>query len=90
MKWLALAALLLCAADDDVVILTVGASQTVKLGYKPSMTICDDTNVVKVEDAGDSIRLTGLREGKTACGFRKAAGMPGRVLTITVVKPSKR
>ena len=89
MKWLALVALLALGADDDVVILTVGASQTVKLGYKPGMTICDDTTVVKVEDTGDAIRLTGLREGKTACGFRKAGGLPGRVLQVTVVAPKK-
>ena len=85
MKWLALAAFLL--AGDDVVILTVGASTTIELGYKPSMTICDDTNVVKVEDAGDAIRLTGKHEGKTACSFRRAAGIPGRVVKITVVAP---
>jgi hypothetical protein len=90
MKWLALATLLLAAADEDVVILTVGASQEISLGYKPSMTICDDTSVVKVEDAGDAIRLTGLREGKTACGFRKAGGIPGRVVQVTVVAPAKK
>jgi hypothetical protein len=88
-KWLALAALLALGADEDVVILTVGASQTVKLGYKPTMTICDDTNVVKVEDDGDAVRLTGIREGKTACGFRKAGGIPGRVLQVTVIAPKK-
>jgi hypothetical protein len=87
MKWLALAALLV--AGDDVVVLTVGASKLIELGYKPSMTICDDTNVVKVEDAGDALRLTGMHEGKTACSFRRAGGIPGRVVQVTVVAPKK-
>ena len=86
MKWLALLALL---AADDVVVLTVGASKTIELGYKPSMTICDDTNVVKVEDTGAAIRLTGMHEGKTSCGFRRAGGIPGRVVQVTVVAPKK-
>ena len=85
MNWLALAALLV--AGDDVVILTVGASTNIELGYKPSMTICDETNVVKVEDAGEAIRLTGKHEGKTVCSFRRAGGIPGRIVKITVVAP---
>jgi hypothetical protein len=87
-RWLFLGAfLLLGAADEDKMILEVGEAKVLHLGYKPGMIVCDDLKIVKVEDAGDAIRMTGLAEGKTSCGFRKSAGLPGRVVDVEVVAP---
>jgi hypothetical protein len=38
----------------------------------PVSVICDDTSVVAVEDAGTSLRITGLKAGATACSFGSA------------------
>jgi hypothetical protein len=38
-------------------------------GFLPAQVICDDLSIVRVEDAGTSFRITGLKEGSTLCSF---------------------
>src|SRR5262245_36086831 len=46
---------------------------------------CDDRSVVRVEDAGDHLRLVGLKEGKTLCGFGGPKAMRFTVYEIIVI-----
>jgi hypothetical protein len=54
-------------------------------GFLPAQVVCDDLSVIKVEDAGDHFRLTGLKAGKTLCGFSSVAPSGRRrLLEITI------
>jgi hypothetical protein len=71
----ALAALVLLVPAADHVDLakheievTVGTSVLVTLP-KPAQGICDDTSLVRVEDATTALRVVGLAAGHTRCGF---------------------
>ena len=72
------------AAAGDRLTLYVGKSILWSPGY-PSITIvCDDRSLVQVEDAGEKLRLTGLRPGRTRCGFWQSQGIR-RVVEIEVL-----
>jgi hypothetical protein len=69
--------------------LTVGQS----LDYTTQMTqvYCDDKTLVQFDDVGPAIRLTGLKEGTTLCGFRvfySEKRVDNTVYTV-VVKPAR-
>jgi hypothetical protein len=65
--------------------LEIGKSREWAAGFAPAQVVCDDTDVVRVEDAGKAFKLTGLKAGKTHCSFWSMA-LPGvrRTLEITV------
>ena len=54
--------------------LIVGRPVALQPPALPVSVICDDTSIVRVEDAGDRLVVTGLRPGSTACSF----GTPSR------------
>jgi hypothetical protein len=69
----------------DRLVLRVGKPMLWSPGY-PSVTIsCDDRSLLRIEDAGEKLRLTGLRPGQTRCGFWQATGIR-RVVEIAVVE----
>jgi hypothetical protein len=54
-------------------------------GFLPAQVVCDDLTIIRVEDAGDHFRLTGLKAGTTLCGFSSVAPSGRRrVLEIAV------
>jgi len=69
------------------VTLRVGQPVPFTPGALPTQVICDDVSVVRVDDAGDHLRLTGLRPGSTACSFGSAATPGQRVLYRFLVVP---
>jgi hypothetical protein len=71
-------------AAGERLTLHVGKAILWSPGY-PSITIvCDDRSLVQVEDAGEKLRLTGLRPGRTRCGFWQSPGLR-RVVEIEVL-----
>jgi hypothetical protein len=50
----------------------------------PASVICDDLAVLRVEDAGTYLRLTGLKPGETACSFGSLF-TPGRRLVYRFI-----
>jgi hypothetical protein len=55
-------------------VLVVGQPIAFKPPTLPVSIICDDLSVVRVEDAGTFLRITGLRPGATSC----SVGSPQR------------
>jgi hypothetical protein len=53
-------------------VLIVGRPVAFRPAALPVSIICDDTSVVRVEDAGTFLRLTGLKPGATECSFGSA------------------
>lgn len=53
-------------------------------GFLPAQVVCDDLTVIKVEDAGQTFKITGLKAGSTLCGFTSTA-MRGRRRVIEFV-----
>ena len=49
--------------------LTVGEPAAFTPAELPVSVICDDLTVLRVEDAGTFLRLTGLKPGSTQCSF---------------------
>jgi hypothetical protein len=43
----------------------------------PATVVCDDLSIVRVDDAGSYLRLTGLQPGATDCSFGSLLA-PGR------------
>jgi hypothetical protein len=68
-----LTAALLCApaagAGVHQVTLKVGKPVPFTPGALPTQIVCDDLSVLRVQDAGDHLRLTGLKPGSTECSF---------------------
>lgn len=66
--------------------IVVGQSKLLQLGAAAGAGTCDDTSVVRVEDAGSALRIVALKVGKTDCGFWTQLN-PGRhtLVHITVV-----
>ena len=84
--WLALALLAQPPALPAVeVVLEVGQTTTLALGYRPIVTVCDDLSIIEVEPDVGIVRLTGLRPGATQCSFRKIGSIPGPPVSIRVV-----
>lgn len=57
--------------------LTVGQPVAFVPVERPVTVICDDLSVLRVDDAGTYLRLTGLKPGATACSFSSLL-TPGR------------
>jgi hypothetical protein len=65
--------------------LTRGKPIDFRPGFFPAQVVCDDLAIVKVEDAGDHFRISGLKAGTTLCGFSSIAPSgKRRVLEIVV------
>jgi hypothetical protein len=58
-------------------VLVVGQPVAFRPPALPVSVICDDTSIIRVEDAGTFLRLTGLRAGTTTCSFGSPL-QPGR------------
>jgi hypothetical protein len=74
---------------------TVDGTAELRLGFVCIESRCDDKEVVRVEDGGDHLKLRGLKEGRTRCGFWKEQNpKPHRLFEVTVTskppKPPKR
>lgn len=63
----------------------VGHSKPLSLGGPVSVGICDDKSIVSVGDGTDALKLTGLKVGKTKCGFWKPAETTGTHTVIEVI-----
>ena len=57
--------------------LTVGRPVAFVPVETPVSVICDDLSVLRVDDEGTYLRLTGLKAGATACSFSSLL-TPGR------------
>jgi len=70
----ALIVALVVAAAGQTHVLVVGQPIAFNPPTLPVSIICDDLSVVRVEDAGTFLRITGLRPGATSC----SVGSPQR------------
>jgi hypothetical protein len=72
----------------------VGKSVELRLGFVCIEWVCDDKSIARVEDGGDHLKLKGLAEGKTLCGFwKEKSPRPHRLFEVTVTAdkpPPKR
>jgi hypothetical protein len=74
----------------ETLTVAVGRHAELRLGWICIEARCDDTSVVRVEDGGDHLRLVGLAEGKTRCGFwKERSPAPHRLIEVVVV-PAKK
>lgn len=82
------------AEGPEKISVKVGKSVELRLGFVCIEARCDDTAIVRVEDGGDHLKLKGLAEGKTLCGFWKERHpKPHRLFEVTVTadkQPPKR
>jgi hypothetical protein len=55
----------------------------------PALGVCDDTNVARVVDAWNVLRVVGVAPGRTLCGFHsRVRGLfPPRVYDVQVTEP---
>jgi hypothetical protein len=77
------------AAEEgpEKVSVAVGKTVELRLGFVCIESRCDDTEVVRVEDGGDHLKLRGLKQGRTLCGFWKESNpKPHRLFEVTVTK----
>jgi hypothetical protein len=73
----------------ETITIKVGKPAELRLGFVCIQSICDDEGIVRVEDGGDHLRLVGLAEGATRCGFwRDKSPYPHRLIRV-VVTPDK-
>jgi len=72
----------------------VGEAYQLRLGFIIVGLVCDDTSVVRVEDGGDHLRLVGLAQGQTKCGFwsNPQSPAPSKVYEVVVTRapPTRR
>ena len=71
----------------------VGKTVELRLGFVCIESRCDDAEVVRVEDGGDHLKLRGLKQGRTLCGFwKERSPKPHRLFEVTVTadQPPKR
>jgi hypothetical protein len=54
--------------------ISVGQTAKVRVMYAHPFRICDDLKIVKVEDEYNYVKFTGLKPGRTACGFFSEIG----------------
>src|SRR4051812_31071985 len=64
-------------AAEPTHVLLVGQPIAVRPEALPVSVICDDTSIIRVEDAGTFLKVTGLRPGATQCSVGSAL-RPGR------------
>ena len=80
-------ALLLVVGDppgEEARTLTVGEPVAFVPTELPVTVICDDLSVLRVDEEGSFLRLTGLQPGATACSFTSLR-TPGRRLVYHFV-----
>jgi hypothetical protein len=94
MRALAVAAVLLASpwalAQSNApvkVTVRVGESALLHLASPVSVGACDDTSIVRVEDAGEALKLVGLKAGHTQCGFWRTATPGQRTMVDVEVTP---
>ncbi len=77
-------------ADDTMkVSVPVGGSTTLHLG-NASLGGCDDPYVARVEDMKTSLRVVGLKAGRTQCGvFTQSNPKQPKILDITVTSTKR-
>jgi len=71
-------------------ILVVGQPVAFKPPVLPVSVICDDVSVVRVDDAGTFLWLTGVKPGETSCSFGAAVHAGRRALYHFVVQAASR
>ena len=84
---LSAASLASAQARGEAILLRVGQGMDFRPGFVPAQSTCDDPSVIKIEDAGDHFRITGLQPGKTLCGFTSIAPRGRRRLLELTVRP---
>ncbi len=89
-----LALLALDGGEDatEKISVVVGRTAELRLGFVCIESRCDDPEVVRVEDGGDHLKLRGLKEGRTLCGFwKERSPKPHRLfeVTVTPAKPKR-
>ncbi len=57
--------------------LVVGEPVAFVPAARPATVVCDDLSILRVDDAGSFLRLTGLQPGATDCSFSSLLA-PGR------------
>lgn len=67
-------------------VLVVGRPVAFRPGALPVSVICDDLSVVRVDDAGTFLWLTGLKPGETSCSFGSAVHAGRRAIYHFVVR----
>ena len=79
---LALAAVVHIHPATHTITLAVGES----FDYTTSSTtvVCDDPSLIDVKDVGTALRITGLKEGTTRCGFHHTLGVAVDITVYTV------
>jgi hypothetical protein len=60
--------------DPGAELMTLAVGESRDVHRRASGIVCDDRSIVKVEDAGDHLRFTGLGEGRTLCGLKGPRG----------------
>jgi hypothetical protein len=67
--------------------ITVKVGASAPLGYMPAQTVCDDASILRVSDAKSGASITGVKPGKTLCGFYKdvGTGLFRELVEVTVV-----
>ena len=67
--------------------LVVGEPVAFVPAARPATVVCDDLSIVRVDDAGTYLRLTGLKPGATACSFSSLLAPGQRAIYRFVVVP---
>jgi len=74
--------------------LKVGEVYSLQLEWVLVRYICDDDDLVAVEDGGDHLRVVGKAPGRTTCGFWRDIGSPTPAVAydvvVTAAPPPKR
>jgi hypothetical protein len=71
-------------------VLVVGQPVAFKPPVLPVSVICDDLGVVRVDDAGTFLWLTGVKPGETSCSLGSPRLAGRRALYHIVVRPASR
>ncbi len=71
-------------------VLVVGVPIAYKPATLPVSVVCDDTRIVRVDDAGTFLWLSGMAPGETDCSFGDAAHAGRRRLYHFVVRAASR
>ena len=70
------------------IVLVVGQPVDYRPPSLPVSVICDDVDVVRIDDAGTFLRLQGLKPGVTACSFGSPTRPGRRVVEKVEVRPA--
>jgi hypothetical protein len=82
---LLLPALALAQSAPAQLKIQIGKSKSLKLGGPVGIGTCDDKSIVRVEAGDAALTLTGVKVGKTSCGFWKQTEPGGAHTVVEVV-----